>query len=207
MATRQKTPQQIAEEQVKVEETTRREERIAELAGEEERRREEERRAEEKAAAREEAAAEATRLQERRRELEDRAEEAAEALKSALSELSEVDGDHRQQARLAGEKVPTFLHKGVVSAWLKTRLAAHMVGYGYDPGGTLPERDPMSSAERAPAKPFEPSVPGASLEDLDRAEEAARERATEQRRERLRRQYGREPLPREVEPGRGPGAA
>ena len=93
---KKKTPQQIAEEQVAVEEAERREVRIAEIAAEEQRK-QDEAEAERKAVeARRKAAAEAEKLVEERKPAEDALQAKIEELSPLIEELADLHDRHRK---------------------------------------------------------------------------------------------------------------
>ena len=111
--------------------------------------------------------------------------------------------------KAASENVPAYVLQSPVRdtprPWIKEELAGVFGTYGNpgEPPGTLAQRDrlttvvpglPPDSGRKPPA-----GLKGASLEDMRRSDEAAAERATEQRRQRMRQEYGREPLPHEYD--------
>jgi hypothetical protein len=159
---KQKTPQQIAEEQVSAEEAARREERISAIVAEEEKHREAERQKVEALEARKKAAAEAERLVEERRPLEEALQAKIAEISSTVDELASLHDSHRKALRESLDpeynvRVHDGISLGVAPEWTRSIQDVRDTARSYlegslpalypkakAPVGTLAEADPLT---------------------------------------------------------------
>lgn len=201
MTKKQKTPQQIAEEQVSAEEAARREERIAEITAEEERRREAERKEGEALEARRKAAKEAEGLVEQRKPLEDVLQTKIAEIASAVDELAGLHDGHTASLRASLDpEYNVRVHDGIALGagpdWTRNSQDVRQVIRSYlegslltlyrdatAPKGTLAEADPLTPVDSDdPAGRPAGDFPWGKLEEAKR--EIAEKRAADEEKRR-----------------------